>query len=334
MSNDMYFDPSSFDFTSLVDVVETEPTAPKQGMKLNEVTADGGRVDDISDLSDLFESNDEDENQEETDLNNNVSDLLPKENDSDAITLFNDLPDDALVTFGNREITKAQANEYISKIDEYEQQKEVISTSANNIDQIHRFIMQDHHKHKTVLDLQREAMQQELGRGVNDIRRGEIALKMQSLNEAEINLVNRTKEKMFLLDEERNHATKFRLDQADHFMQKEVPQWNQIKGPLLQDLISTYGEGILSNLEPAWNKNVAMMVLNDYRYRNGRKKAGAAAMEAAKAKAPRSTSTAANAQRQQALDTKATEKAALIKKAKTGNLSKADHTKMFDFLVD
>lgn len=334
MSNDLYFDTNTFDFTSLVDVVETGANEPvKHTAKISEIGPDGGSVDDISDLSDLFSATDEDE-ATDTDPNNDVSDLLTDEVDPDTITLFNDLPDDAPLDILGEPMTKAQIKELKQAKEVFENQKELVSTAANSIDQIHKFIMQDYAKHKTVFDMQREDMQRELGTNINNIRRGEIALKMQSLQEAENYLVTRTQDKMKLLDAERVETTKFRIAQTDHALQSEIPQWNQLKGGLLQEIRNIGGDQLLNDLEKVWNPHIAKMALDAYRYRKGREKVGAAALEAAKAKAPRSTSTAANAQRQQTLDATTAKKAALIKKARQGNLSKAEHSEMFNFLVD
>ncbi|EGJ4116072.1 hypothetical protein IHX65_004878 [Salmonella enterica] len=332
MSNDsMYFDPASFDFSMLKDVVEHEAPPEKELPKVSEIGPDGGAVEDTSDLADLFLA-DEDEPEEAADPNDDASDLVTSEVDPDIITIFNDLPDDAVVVFGNREMPKAKANEYLNKIDEYENNKEIVGTAANSIDQIHRFIMQDYHKHKTVFDLQRENMERELGTNINQIRRGEIALNLQSLNEAETDLQNRTKEKMQLLDIHTAETTRFRINQTDQAMRAEVPQWEQLKGGLLKDM---QDRGInLAELEKVWSKDVALAFLNDYRYRKQKEKAGATALEAAKAKAPRSTSTAANAQRQKSLDANAAKKAELLRKARNGGLDRDDHAKLFEFLVD
>ncbi|EGW0579061.1 hypothetical protein JGH65_004231 [Salmonella enterica] len=332
MSNDLYFDTNSFDFNSIVDVFEKNEGAPDStGVKLNEITPDGGRVDDISDLSDLFSATDEDESTD-TDPNNDVSDLLTDEVDPDTITLFNDLPDDAPLDILGEPMTKAQIKELKQAKEVFENQKELVSTAANSIDQIHRHLQQESIKHSTAIDLNIQNIQRKMNSNISATEYGELARQLNSAMEARNSLNASVDERMRLLDIERRETTNFRIMQTDQAMQAEIPQWNQLKGGLLQDL---QARGVnLGELEKVWSKDVAMMALNDYRYRKLKETKGNQAIADAKAKAPRSTSTAANAQRQQTLDAKSTEKAALIKKAKTGNLSKADHTKMFDFLVD
>ncbi|EIO6136508.1 hypothetical protein LQX96_004652 [Salmonella enterica] len=333
MSNDMYFDPSSFDFTNLVDVVETEPTAPKPGLKLDEVTPDGGMVDDISDLADLFAADEDEESKESTDLNDNVSDLLTNHDvDNDKITIFNDLPDEATLIFDGHEMSKKQVKELFQAKQIFDEQKELVSTAANSIDQIHRHLQQEAIKHATAIDLNIQNIQRKMNSNISATEYGELSRQLNSAIDARNSLNASVDERMRLLDVERAETTRFRIAQTDQAMQAEIPQWNQLKGGLLQDM---QARGVnLGELEKIWSKDVAMMALNDYRYRKGREKVGAAAMEAAKAKAPRSTSTAANAQRQQALDATAAKKAALLKKARSGGLSREDHAAMFNYLVD
>lgn len=332
MSNEsMYFDPSDFDFTQLVDVVETTPNEPKPGMKLNEVTPDGGRVDDISDLADLFTA-DEDESETEKDINDDVSDLVKPEVDPDTITLFNDLPDDAPLDIGGEPMTKAQIKELKQSKEVFENQKELVSTAANSIDQIHRYIQQNHAAHALTIDTNIANIQRKMNSGISATEYGEEARKLNQAYEAKAMLNARVDEEMKLLEVQRAETTRFRIMQADHAMRAEVPQWDQLKGGLLKDL---QDRGVnLADLEKVWSKDVALMALNDYRYRKQKEQAGAKALEAAKAKAPRSTSTPANAQRQKSLDANEAKKAALLKKARNGGLSREDNAAMFNFLVD
>ncbi|EJR0865120.1 hypothetical protein NX345_005081 [Salmonella enterica] len=332
MSNEsMYFDPSDFDFTQLVDVVETTPNEPKPGMKLNEVTPDGGRVDDISDLADLFTA-DEDESETEKDINDDVSDLVKPEVDPDIITLINDLPDDAPLDIGGEPMTKAQIKELKQAKEVFENQKELVSTAANSIDQIHRYIQQNHAAHALTIDTNIANIQRKMNSGISATEYGEEARKLNQAYEAKAMLNARVDEEMKLLEVQRAETTRFRIMQADHAMRAEVPQWDQLKGGLLKDL---QDRGVnLADLEKVWSKDVALMALNDYRYRKQKEQAGAKALEAAKAKAPRSTSTPANAQRQKSLDANEAKKAALLKKARNGGLSREDNAAMFNFLVD
>lgn len=334
MSNEsMYFDPSDFDFTQLVDVVETTPNEPKPGMKLNEVTPDGGRVDDISDLADLFTA-DEDESETEKDINDDVSDLVKPEVDPDTITLFNDLPDDAPLDIGGESMTKAQIKELKQAKEVFESQKELVSTAANSIDQIHQFIQRNHMAHALSIDTNIQNIQRKMNSGISATEYGEEARKLNQALEAKAMLNARIDEEMRLLNVERQEATRFRVNQVDHILKQDVPQWDQLKGGLLQEIKKIGGDELLNDLEKVWNPHIAKMALDAYRYRKQKEQAGAKALEAAKAKAPRSTSTPANAQRQKSLDANEAKKAALLKKARNGGLSREDNAAMFNFLVD
>lgn len=335
MSNEnMYFDPSQFDFTQLVDVVETDAPQEKEPAKLSQVGPDGGLVDDTSDLADLFLS-DEDEPETESDINSDVSDLLSNpEVDADKITLFNDLPEDAPLVFGEHQMTKAEAKQFFADKKTFDDQKELINTAASSIDQIHNYIMRNHTAHRLAIDSNIENIQRKMNSGISNAEYGEEARKLQQAYEARAMLNARTDEEMKLLNVEREETARFRVLQTDQAMRSEFPQWDQIKGGLLQDIKARGGDQLLGDLEKVWNPEIAKMLLDSYRYRKQKEKAGASALEAAKAKAPRSTSTAANAQRQKALDANAAKKAALIKKARNGGLDRSEHAQMFEFLVD
>lgn len=335
MSNEsMYFDPSSFDFSMLKDVVEHEAPQERELPKLNEIGPDGGAVEDTSDLADLFLADeDEAEADAEKDANDDVSDLLTNpEVDPDKITLFNDLPDDAALDIGGESMTKAQIKELKQAKEIFENQKELVSTAANSIDQIHSYIQRNHMAHALSIDTNIQNIQRKMNSGISATEYGEEARKLNQALEAKAMLNARIDEEMKLLDVQRAETTRYRIMQVDRDILSEVPQWEQYKGGLLKDM---QDRGVnLAELEKVWSKDVALAFLNDYRYRKQKEKAGAAALEAAKAKAPRSTSTPANAQRQKALDAKAAKKAELLRKARNGGLDRDDHAKLFEFLVD
>ena len=333
MSNEsMYFDPSDFDFTALVDVVEHEAPQVKELPKLNEIGPDGGAVEDTSDLADLFLA-DEDEAEAEKGINDDVSDLVTNsEVDPDKITLFNDLPDDAALIFDGVEMSKQQVKELFQAKETFDNQKELVSTAANSIDQIHSYIQRNHMAHALSIDTNIQNIQRKMNSGISATEYGEEARKLNQALEAKAMLNARIDEEMKLLDVQRAETTRFRIMQTDQAIRAEVPQWEQLKGGLLKDM---QDRGVnLAELEKVWSKEVALAFLNDYRYRKQKEKAGATALEAAKAKAPRSTSTAANAQRQKALDANAAKKAELLRKQRNGGLDRDDHAKLFEFLVD
>ncbi|ECW3055613.1 hypothetical protein F3W96_19685 [Salmonella enterica] len=332
MSNEsMYFDTDSFDFTKLVDVVETEAPQEKPYIKATDVNQDGGLIDDASDLADLFTA-DEDEPEAAADPNNDTSDLVTNEVDPDKITLFNDLPDDAPLIFDGVEMSKQQVKELFQAKETFDNQKELISTAANSIDQIHTYIQRNHMAHALSIDTNIQNIQRKMNSGISATEYGEEARKLNQALEAKAMLNARVDEEMKLLDVQRAETTRFRIMQTDQAIRSEVPQWDQLKGGLLKDM---QDRGVnLAELEKVWSKDVALAFLNDYRYRKQKEKVGAKALEDAKAKAPRSTSTAANAQRQKALDANAAMKAELLRKQRNGGLDRDDHAKLYEFLVD
>lgn len=334
MSNEsMYYDPASFDFTSLVDVVEADPETVKPYTKATDVNQDGGIVDDASDLADLFITDEDEPETGEIDPNDDVSDLaMPDEDTTDKITIFNDLPDDVPLVIEGQELTKSQIKKLFEDKETFETQKEFISTAANSLDQIHRYIQQNHAAHALSIDTNIQNIQRKMNSGISATEYGEEARKLNQALEAKAMLNARVDEEMKLLDVQRAETTRFRILQADQAMRAEVKEWDQIKGGLLKDLQE---RGInLGELEKVWSKDVALMALNDYRYRKGKKDVEAKALAAAKAKAPRSTSTAANAKREKSLDAAAAKKQALLNKARKGELTPEDNRNMFNFLVD
>ncbi|HID4300471.1 TPA: hypothetical protein ACXEZB_004393 [Escherichia coli] len=330
--SDMYFDPSEFDFTSLVDVVEHEAPQEKALPKLSDIGPDGGAVEDISDLSDLF-TEEEAEEKEIKDINDDASDLMDKpETDPELITIVNDLPDDAPLDFGGEVYTKAQIKEYLSAKKDFDTEKELVGQAAKDIDQIHRHIHQTNLRHATAIDNDIADLQKLLNGRVSETEYGQISRALNQKIQERNDLNARVDEQMKLFDVERYHATQYRIQQTDQQMRKEFPQWDQLRGGLLADLQS---RGVnLGELEKVWCKDIAMMAINDYRYRNSLKKAGEKALAAAKAKAPRSIGSSANHDRQKSIDSKEAERAKLRHKMRNGGLTKEENAKAFDLLID
>ncbi|EDX4100277.1 hypothetical protein B9R80_002413 [Salmonella enterica] len=327
--SDMYFDPTSFNFDDLKDVIVTDESTPKPTPV--KVGADGGEVDDIGDLFDVEETP-ETEKEPEADHNADVSDLVPEENHSEALTTFNDLPDTALLTFNGKEMTKAEANAVFAMKEQLEQEREVVSTAANSIEQIHRFIEQDYHRHATAIDANISHIQQKMNSNISAVEYGEEARKLQSALEARNELNQRTDEKMRLLDLERAEITKQRLYHADVALVKDIPQWLDRRGQVLK---FAQDQGMnLNELEKVWSAPLAKALYHAYAFTKQRDKVSAEALERAKAKAPRSTQTAATAQRQKATDQKEIKKQQLLAKQQKHGLDRDGMAQMFEFLKD
>ncbi|HAV9873778.1 TPA: hypothetical protein JLH60_004754 [Escherichia coli] len=334
MSNEnMYFDPKAFDFTSLVDVVEHDEAPKGKPAPAREIVGpDGGATDDISDLYELFEDEADEEETEEADPNDDVTDLQTPEANPDVISLINDLPDDAALDIGGETMTKAQIKELKEAKAVFEDQKELINTAANSIEQIHRHIANNHIAHRLSIDTNIANIQRKMNSGISSAEYGEEARKLQQAFEAKAMLNNRVNEEIELLDIQAEELRRFRLLNMQTAMRSKIPEWDRIQGGLWNDL-ENRGYN-LRELEKAITVPMAEDLLDAYRYRQQKKKAGEQAIAAAKAKAPRSTATAANANRQSPLDTKEAKKRALLKKQRNGTFTKKDNADMFEFLVD
>lgn len=335
--NDMIInDMDNFDFTQLEDVIAIpKEDVPPRGVTLDELTEDGGTVDDISDFDNtdsLIDPDGEDSTDIDVNPNDDTSDITEPEDKSEHIEIFNDLPEDVKLSFDGHEMTKSEVKQLFKDKETFDSQRELVSTAATSIDQIHRHIRSETLKHATAIDLNIQNLQRKMNSNISATEYGEYARQLQSAVEARSNLNKRVDEQMRLLDIERAETTRYRIADTDVKMKNEVPQWDSLKGSLLQDLQK---RGVnLNDLEKVWSKDIAMMALNDYRYRMQKEKAGAAAMEAAKAKAPRSTSSAVNAKRQKAAEVQEAKKSNLLRKAKAGNLTDNDYSEMFNFLTD
>ncbi|EBA3920935.1 hypothetical protein EE88_21640 [Salmonella enterica] len=333
MSNEsMYFDPKAFDFTSLVDVVEHDEAPKGKPVSRDIVGPDGGATDDISDLSDLYMEDETEESEEEADPNDDVTDLQTPEADPDTIQIFDDLPEDAPLNIGGETMTKAQIKELKAAKAVFEDQKELISTAANSIEQIHKHIRNNHIAHALSIDTNIANIQRKMNSNISPVEYGEESRKLQQALEAKAMLNNRVNEEMELLHIQDQELTRFRLLNMQTAMRSKIADWDKVQMGLWKDLESRGYN--LHELEKSITPELASDLLDAYRYRKLKEKAGQDAITAAKAKAPRSTTTAANAKRTDSADPREAKKRELLKKQRNGTFTKDDHAKMFEFLAD
>ncbi|EKE9051051.1 hypothetical protein OXE08_004518 [Salmonella enterica] len=339
MNKDLSIDTDTFDFFSLNDITDDEratyapqPTAPAAPLtSADEVGPDGGVVDDARDLFDNDEER-ELEAEEAADPNNNVSDLQTPQDDEEVITLFNDLPDDAPMSFNGRNMTKADVAAAIAKIDEVNAHSEIVSDAAKNIDQIHRFLVREHARSSTAIDTNINLIQQRMNSGVSDVEYGNLSRQLQQAIEARNALDYSTDEKMRALDVERAEVVKFRINEEINTLSKTIPDWENRRSKVL-----SYAQAQKVNLnevEKIWTPQLAEMFYKAYCYDQRRAQVKDEALAKAKAKAPRSQASAANAQRTQAASMTEQQRAALVNKAKRGELSEREQSDMFKYLID
>lgn len=248
--NDMYFDPSDFDFTSLTDIVvkDDKPAlkaAPAPTRDMNEY---GGAVDDISDLTG-FSPLPQDEPEQEEDFNADVSDLEyePEEETNEVTDYFNQAPDDAVLTVGERSATKAELAELLAKKDEIEESHQALTYQAHEFNAGTRYITDKLSKLMTGAERQIKHIDEALRGNVDndtyrrlmDRRYAEKAelqqLQMMAKEAGEI----RTQQEML--------AVNNFVATSDQQMLRENPNWYQTKQQLLGWLIEN---GALSN-DPA-----------------------------------------------------------------------------------
>ncbi|EEO8179062.1 hypothetical protein G7D34_003693 [Salmonella enterica] len=173
--SDMYFDPTEFDFTSLVDVVEhNEKPTLSETYKPADVGADGGLVETIEDLpeQETLETESDDPNQ-------NINDILyTDEEKAQASEDFNYLPDDYLIDFGGRKATKAEINEKLAMIEETEQKADFVNAIYEKSEQGTRWLMRESGVSVRAIDQEINDIVQEMNSAPNETLYGAAAKRL------------------------------------------------------------------------------------------------------------------------------------------------------------
>ncbi|EEI7324273.1 hypothetical protein G4E03_003462 [Salmonella enterica] len=331
--SDMYFDTDTFDFDTVIDVLDAKTgEAINKGVKLDEVTPDGGLVDDISDLSDLFENEEEAEREAviAADPNNNVSDLVSPDDEKEVISIFEDLPEDAVFTIGGETLTKARIQELQKAEKQITNDREVVTQAAKTIDQVSRFIEQDYYRHQTAIDANIENIQKAMNSGVSETEYGKLSRQLNSAIEARNALNSRVDERMRLLDLQRAEQTRYDVHQADVHASRKIPNWEKIRGTVLADVAAMGVD--LNKIEKIIDGPLFEVLYKASAHDRSIKKQSQLALEKAKAKAPRSQR--ATTTPQDSRDAKTQKQHQLIAKANNGGLSREENSQLFDFLVD
>ncbi|EKA7615244.1 hypothetical protein OL383_004429 [Salmonella enterica] len=339
MNKDMFIDTDTFNFFDLADITYEERAefAPVEqptkfdGVTADEIGPDGGIADDASDLFDNDEER-ELEAEEAADPNNNTSDLQTETDPEETLDIFNDLPDDAPINFAGRSMTKAQVAEAVEMIDRVKAESEIVSDAAKNIDQINRYLIQQHHRSATAIDHNIQVIQQQMNSGVSDVEYGNLSRKLQQAIEARQVLDAATDEKMRALDVEKAEIARFRINQEISTLSKTIPDWENRRKQVLSYALEKKVN--LNDVEKVWSPELAEMMYKAYCYDKTREKAKTTALERAKAKAPRSQSSTANAQRTNAANQQEQRLNHLKQKMNKGGLDERETADMFQFLKD
>ncbi|EJH4367111.1 hypothetical protein ND480_002104 [Salmonella enterica subsp. enterica serovar Bareilly] len=336
--SDMYFDTGDFNFMDLVDVVETTPgEIEKTYTKAADVGPDGGNISDASDLMEFDFSQDEDEpEQEETDFdpNQDTSDLVDRDAEQgDIVSIINDLDENTLLDIDGKAMTKAQIKELSKRAQQVDEQSDFLNLAATTFDQGNQWIELQLLTKETAVDKNIAYLEKCLNHPQitgDDYRNYHDQLKSARLMKKEIeadaqHIANVRKEQHEAL-------TRHRWTNTDATMQNMYPDWMKWRKQLIDDALN---RGIKADyIEKAYDPNFAQMLLESYQYRQNKKTAQERALASAKAKAARSNPSAKTTKQLDARDRKTAELQLLKKKMSKGELSREEHTKLFNHLVD
>ncbi|MEB4674783.1 hypothetical protein MXL54_08380 [Enterobacteriaceae bacterium G50] len=331
--NDMYYDPAAFNFDALVDVIEDAPENVDFALpKVSELTADGGYTDDISDLSDLELGSDE---PKEPDYNADVNDLLtPEATDPAALDTFNQLSASDVIDFEGVQMTKADVIGLLKEKNDLTSKKAYIDDVHHNMREIDNYVNQKLAYSETAVDQNIAFLERVLSNpALNGDEYKKYSLELHNAKQAKQNVLNQTQEITQRMAQMKQNAIRERVITTDAEMQSTYPEWLQIRNYVVND---AFARGVdPAALDQVWGKGMAEILVDAYKYRQNKARLEQKARQTAtEAQAARSTKSTQTAQRQKIADERAAKKSALINKMKKGGLTPAEHTKMFDFLVD
>ncbi|EBT2241094.1 hypothetical protein CJH86_05450 [Salmonella enterica] len=337
MSNDMYFDPTQFDFTNLVDVVETSPEkVERPSTRSNEVGPDGGVTDDVSDLKEfsVFDETDEDQEETEQDANNDISDLLDKDNEeADAIKIINDLDDNTPLDIDGFTATKAELRELAKRAKTVDEQSEFLNLAATTFDQGNQWIELQLLTKTTAVDKNINYLENCLNHPQitsDDYRNYHDQLKAARKMKEEIE--NDAKHIAGVRREQEQALTRNRWTQTDVTMQQVYPDWIKWRDTLINDALA---RGIsAAKIEKDYDPQYAQMMLESFQYRKNKAVASEKAKAAAQAKAARSVSSKTTTAQLAESDKKAAQLRALKQKQARHGLDRDDMAKLFEHLKD
>ncbi|WBM71929.1 hypothetical protein OH773_06725 [Buttiauxella sp. WJP83] len=335
MSNEMYFDTSSFDFDSLTDIVglndnNGNPAHDKKSVSNN---AKAYR-DEIDDMSDLFPDAVRDEEEQEIDPNDDVSDLAINEprNGANLTDYFRAADDNAFIDFEGLQLTKAQIKELYKSKTKVEHDSAYFSEQAKRFDEDNKMINQRYLMQATVLENNINVLTQRLNNpNITDSDYANYSRQLQQQQVAHQQLTNEVNQIMNTRSQQEQLVNGYRIRAADQELSNLYPEWNKYKTDVLSYAQS---EGVNGNiLEKVYDKPIMQMMLKAYLYDANKKRVAAEINnKTSQARNARSTSSANQSTRNQKVSEQdaAKAKAALSKMG-----SSRDHNvKAFDYLID
>lgn len=328
MTDNMYYDPASFDFTSLVDVVEQDEKQEQPYTKAKDVGPDGGF---IADASDLFDTDDEPEEETELDPNQDISDFVDRDAEAaDVIKIINDLDDDALLDIGGSPMSKGQIKELKQRAERVDQQSQYLDKATTNFEQANEWIEMQILTKEAAIDKNikyLENMRNHPNISDTDFKKfsrdlEEAHAMKNEINEAAQRIVNVRKEQQKVL-------TARRFANTTYEMAQEFPQWRDWEVQIMDDALA---RGFSKEyLLKSWDTNLARTLLESFMFRKNKDLAANKAREAAKAAKSAPTSVAVS---RKAMDAKAAKTAAIKKKIAKGDIGRNDMGAWFDVIPD
>ncbi|EGJ3141390.1 hypothetical protein IGV50_004414 [Salmonella enterica subsp. enterica serovar Newport] len=330
MPNDMYFDTDSFDFNSLVDVVEDTPEQFANNTMRKAADVDpsmGGVVDDASDLPQM------DEPEESTDPNDNINDLLVSEEDkAQALEDFNYLPDDFPIDFGGKIHTKAEVKQLLEKVEEVEAKEEFVSEVFDKVEQGARWIYRESGVGLLEINEEINDLTNQYHTAPNNAVKGEIADKLMNASAKRERLyatVDKALQTNAAIEKETIAENTFKIN---NLMKRRYSDYDQIMSHAINDM-KNKGVSLVAyekQLNPWIAEKIYKATKAEIRENEAMQKVHART----NAKATRSQSAPTTANRVAPTEQSAAEKAALVAKMKRGGLTKEENFKMFNFLKD
>ena len=245
--SDLFFDTNEFDFNSLTDVIglnEGNTATDSESVSRNaaaqrERTPEDLFNDDISDLmGDAFDEQEE----EEQDFNQNVGDLN-RLDQGDVIRItdyFNSAPDDAVLTVGNFEGTKAELADKIKKLDKVERDAAYFADQAERHDAESEAILKRGFMGKIAIEQNIAMLQSRLRQNLSDNEWRQTKPDLDMANAALVNLHNDVNQAWASRQQQETMTNYNRMYVADQKLDNEIPNWDKYQ-PLVRDYAKQLG---------------------------------------------------------------------------------------------
>ncbi|EBU8272210.1 hypothetical protein DLL80_23875 [Salmonella enterica subsp. enterica serovar Newport] len=334
----MYFNTDSFDFNSIVDVVESNETPlVKDITTLKEVGPDGGSVSDASDLMSEEElAALEEEKARLADPNQNISDILYNEEEKQQILEdFNYLPDDFVIDWGGKyQGSKAEVLEKLEKIEQVEAKEEFLTALYDNAEQGSRWLNRESGVTKRALNAEINQIIIDLNNAPNKVEKADCYERLIHKQQELENFYKAEDEAIRVQDAIKQQAIEANTLKVNNIMAKRFTDFNEVMAGAYEEMKANGLSRVKferDNYNP-WVAEQVYIAQKTKQRENGKVKL--AYENAEKRKAARSASNSAPSQRNTPQDTSAAELAALRRKMSSGGLTREEHAKLFPFLKD